>query len=61
MAGEVLAGKGKFFEIIFQEEPGALRIAAIGKDVQKFRSFRYFGLGIRQFPAQIGLGAVCFG
>ena len=61
LAGKILAREGELLEIVLQQEPGALRIAAFGEDIEKFGAFRHSGLGIGQFPAQIGLSAVGFG
>lgn len=59
-AREIFAGEGELLEVIFEEEEGALRIGAVGEDVQEIGTFGDGGLGVRELAAQIGEGAVSF-
>ena len=40
VAGEILARQGKLLKIILQQQPGALRVVAVGEDVEDFRRAR---------------------
>ena len=44
---KILPSEREFFEVILQQEPGALRIGAIGKNIQYLGSFSDRRLGVR--------------
>ena len=61
MAGKILARKGELLKIILQQEPGALGVVAVGKNVEDFGPFGHGGFGVGQFTAQSRLGAIGIG
>ena len=60
-AGKIFAGEGELLEIVFEEEPCALGIGAGGEDAEHFLASGDGGLGVGEFAAEVGEGAVGFG
>jgi hypothetical protein len=60
VAVEIAAGKGEFFEIILEQQPGALGIGAGGELGEDFGALGDGFAGIGEFAAEVGEGAVRF-
>ena len=58
---EILARKGEFLEIIFEQQPRALGIAAPGEQVEQFPALGDTRFRIRQLAAQVGQCAIRLG
>ena len=57
-AGKILARERELAEVILEQQPGALRIGAVGEHLQQLGALRHGRLGIRQLAPQIGEGAI---
>ena len=61
LRGEILAGKGKFFEVVLHQQPGPLAVGAGCEHFQNLLALGDPGFRLRQFAAQIGQRAIGLG
>ncbi len=54
LADKIFPREGQPFQIILEQQPGALRVDTVGEILQPFRAFRYRRFGIREFPPEVG-------
>ena len=60
LSRKIFAGERELFEIIFEQQPGALRIGATREEIEEIGAFGDGLFSIRKFAAQIGEGAISF-
>jgi hypothetical protein len=58
--GEIFARERQFLEIIFEQQPCALRVGAGGEDSEEFLALGDGGFGVGQFASEVRKGSVGF-